>query len=114
MGRQADARRPGVPKENLHAQSTGSAAGGKSAALRPRSNGHDSSMVQELTEQVFVHWIPCLLWPQQDLHHAPATIFLAATPCSVLQGCKRNQSNNNDNCVILRYFYIEQCCQGGS
>lgn len=52
VGRQADARRPGVPKENLHAQSTGSTAGGKSAALRPRSNGHDSSMVQELTEQV--------------------------------------------------------------
>ncbi|BDA48444.1 Microtubule-associated protein RP/EB family member 3 [Coccomyxa sp. Obi] len=52
VGRQADARRPGVPKENLHAQSTGSTAGGKSAALRPRSNGHDSSVVQELTEQL--------------------------------------------------------------
>lgn len=52
VGRGADARRPAVPKENLHAQSTGSTAGKAAAALRQRSNGHDSSLVQELTDQV--------------------------------------------------------------
>ncbi len=77
MGRQADARRPGVPKENLHTQSTGSTAGGKSAAaLRPRSNGHDSSMVQELTEQV--QSLHLLLRQMLDLH-APFTTFLVNT-----------------------------------
>ncbi|KAK9917549.1 hypothetical protein WJX75_005668 [Coccomyxa subellipsoidea] len=52
VGRGADARRPAVPKENLHAQSTGSTAGKAAAALRQRSNGHDSSLVQELTDQL--------------------------------------------------------------
>ena len=62
VGRGADMRRPAVPKENLHAQSTGSTAGSKAAAaLRQRSNGHDSSLVQGLTEQARMHHHTTLL-----------------------------------------------------
>jgi len=53
VGRRTEPRgTAAMHKENVNTQSSGGMAGNKAAALRPRSNGHDSSVVQELTEQV--------------------------------------------------------------